>query len=650
MNGAYPRETVGFYLKMWWQERPAARKQWARGALALLAVVWLAGAVHAPTTVDGIARLDGIWRWLSALSIGGFSFLWRLLEATGAIQETLQRPSLLWILLAATLPACLFGLYALFKLPVSEAYALQRRLQQLARSQGRLEPGEAAEKFAIEQGLPLVTVPNRKGRPVMIGLDFRDSEGHALVIAPTQTGKGLHLTETLLHWPGPALVVDPKQEQLERTAAARSRLGPIFSVPGHRLHLAGYYGHLRDYDEVAELHYHLLRPWASGERIFADKSLPLFLAAGDFAAAAHYNPLRLLLEMAESNLVEALTALRALPAARRRVETFTNGTPVASCYEDRFVTSAWGHFTTQLFPYQKHVETIAPAGNDNVISPDWVRQNATIYITYDMSELDAVNGVIAAMVAALLRYQIRRRRKERLLVAIDELPAVGLRNLIKYQPTCAGYGITMLLYAQTVTQLDSLYGEDDRRTLISNCRHQLWYPSGDMKTAQEMSARYGVTLKEAPARTVSTGDRQAGSGGSRSSTRSSSDSVSWREGPALLPTEMQALPDEQVLAVTHSDRSYLFLGRRLNPIPCFPHLPSPAGLRLPRAVYGDRRYPDWAALAARVQGRSNAPGSPAPAANRDDETPVEAAGPEPPPEERTPPGEDPLDDMTQLLK
>src|SRR5690606_28349282 len=118
-----------------------------------------------------------------------------------------------------------------------------------------------------------------------------------------------------------------------------------------------------------------------------------------------------------------------------------------------------------------------------------------------------------------------------------ELPAVGLRNLIKYQPTCAGYGITMLLYAQTVTQLDSLYGEDDRRTLISNCRHQLWYPSGDMKTAQEMSARYGVTLKEAPARTISTGDRQAGSGGSRSSTRSSSDSVSWREGPALLPTE-----------------------------------------------------------------------------------------------------------------
>jgi type IV secretory pathway TraG/TraD family ATPase VirD4 len=481
---------------------------------------------------------------------------------------------------------------------------MKKRLQRLARSQGRLEPEEAAEKFAIGQGLPLVTVPDRKGRPAMVGLDFQDSEGHALVIAPTQTGKGLHLTETLLHWPGPALIVDPKQEQLERTAAARSRLGPIFCIPGHRLHLAGYYRHLRDHDEVSELHYHLLRPWASGERIFADKALPLFLAAGDFAAAARYNALRLLMEMAESNLVEALTALRALPAARRRVDTFTNGTPVASCYEDRFVTSAWGHFTTQLFPYQKHVDTIAPASRENVIPPDWVRQNATIYITYDMSELDAVSGVIAAMIAALLRYQIQRKRKERLLVAIDELPAVGLRNLIKYQPICAGYGITMLLYAQTVTQLDSLYGEDDRRTLISNCRHQLWYPSGDMKTAQEMSTRYGVTLKEVPAHTVSTADRHSDRSGAGSRSRSSSDSVSWREGPALLPTEMQALPDDQVLAVTHSDRSYIFLGRRMNPIPRFPALPPPTGLRLPRAVYGDRLYPEWEVLVTRVQGRS----------------------------------------------
>lgn len=650
MNGPHPQETVGFYLKTWWEERPAARKRWAWGGLGLLAVVWLAGAVHAPATVDGIARLGGIWRWLLALCIGGFSFLWRLLEATGGIQETLQRPSLLWIPLAGALPAFLFGLYALFNLPVSEQYAMKKRLQRLARAQGRLESQEAAEKFAIRKGLPLVTVPDRKGKPAMVGLDFKDSEGHAMVIAPTQTGKGLHLTETLLHWPGPALVVDPKLEQLERTAAARSRLGPIFCIPGHRLHLAGYYGHLRDHDEVAELHYHLLRPWASGERIFADKALPLFLAAGDFAAAARYDALRLLMEMAESNLVEALTALRALPAARRRVDTFTNGTPVASCYEDRFVTSAWGHFTTQLFPYQKHVDTIAPASRDNVIPPDWVRQNATIYITYDMSELEAVGGVIAAMIAALLRYQIQRKCKERLLVAIDELPAVGLRNLIKYQPVCAGYGITMLLYAQTVTQLDSLYGEDDRQTLISNCRHQLWYPSGDMKTAQEMSTRYGVTLKEVPARTISTADRQAGSGGSRSRTRSSSDSVSLREGPALLPTEMQALPDDQVLAVTHGDRSYVFLGRRLNPIPRFPLLPPPTGLRLPKAVYGERRYPDWAALAARVQGRPNAPGSPAPAANREDVTPPEAARSEPPPDESASTDEDPPDDMTQLLK
>jgi hypothetical protein len=348
--------------------------------------------------------------------------------------------------------------------------------------------------------------------------------------------------------------------------------------------------------------------------------------------------------MAEGNLVEVLTALRALPDARRRVDAFTNGTPVKSCYEDRFVTSAWGNFTTQLLPYQKHVDTIAPESRDGVVPPEWVRQRATIYVTYNLTDLNAVSGVVAAIVAALLRYQIQGGRKDRLLVAIDELPAVQLHNVTDYLPLCAGYGITMLLYAQSVAQLDALYRRGGTQTIVSNCGHQLWYPAGDMETARAMSELYGLTLKAAPAHTVSAGTRGAQSAGAQTSTQSSSSSWSWREGPALLPAEMRALPQGQVLATMEGDRRYIFVGQRLNPIPRLATLPPPDGLDLPRPVYGARRYPDWGELATRAQGGGpRVPANSSQPETEGEEAPADEAMGQAPPE-------DDLSDMTRLLK
>ena len=104
--------------------------------------------------------------------------------------------------------------------------------------------------------------------------------------------------------------MDPKGEQLKRTAALRSQLGPIYRIPGHQVHLSAYYQHLRDRDETTELHYHLLRPWASAEPIFAEKALSLFNAIGCYAQALGLNPIRLLVDLGESHPVVALTALR----------------------------------------------------------------------------------------------------------------------------------------------------------------------------------------------------------------------------------------------------------------------------------------------------------------------------------------------------
>lgn len=600
------QKTNGAYLNQWWQRLPARRRKQWRAALGVAVALWLAGAVHGPSAVAGLARLHGPVRLLMALGLGGFSFLWRFLKAAGAFQETTREPNFLWIPLALALPAAVAGVLYLLGQPPHPLFGLRKLLEQMARGQGRVEAGEAARELAIEQGVPLaqVAAQQRHKKQTLVGLDYEQAEGHAIVVAPTRAGKGLHLTDVLRHYPGPVLVIDPKCEQFERTATLRSRLGPVYRIPGHQVHLSAYYQHLRDRDEVNELHYHLLRPWASREPIFLEKALSLFMAVGLYGEATRHNALRLLLDLAESNPVEALTALRTLPAARRHVDIFTNGALPTAYQEDRFVTSALGNFTTRLAPYQKHIDTIAPPDvkrRDLILDPDWVGRNGTVYVTYSLNDLRAASGVVAALIAALLRYHRRYGQKRRMLVAIDELPAVGLRNIVDYLSTYGGYGVTLLLYAQSIAQLRELYGPDGTRAIFSSCMHQVWYPAAEMETARFMSDLYGTTLKATPAQSSARGARHFRNregAATRQTETNQSASWSWREEAVLGANEMVALDEDRVLVTTASDRRYTFLAQRLNPIHLFEALPPPDGLRLPEPVYGPRVYTDWARLAA----------------------------------------------------
>ena len=623
----------GHYLRQWWVEMaPAAKRRWWF-VLIFFGAFWLAGAWYATRSVAGIARLEGLARLLMALGMGGFSFLWGGIKALGAIEETVQEPNLLWVPLALALPAALYGFIVLLDQPPNPLFGMQKKLAGFARSQGRAEATVAAQKLAVTSGIPYATVSNARREQVKVGLDYAGGEGHVLVTGPTRSGKGLHLTETLLTWPGAALVVDPKGEQIARTAAWRSRFGPIYRLPGHRVPLAGYYGRLLDRDDVAELHAHLLRPWESRETIFAEKAMSLFTAAGLYAREKELDPVRVLLDLAESDPAEALAGLEVVPAARRHVRVFTNGAGSKEYREDKFVTSAFGNFTTRLATYQKHINTIAPPDGRLVIDPSWAQKNGTIYLTYSLQDLQGVGGVVAAIIAAMLRYQMQQDRRERLLVAIDELPAVGLRNVVDYLATTGGYGITLLLYVQSVAQLQELYGSEGTQAILSNCAHQVWYPPAEYETAAAISRLYGLTLKSNPVHSSSRGARQHKDREGRAQMQINSNqgaSWSWQERPALLPSQALALSKEQVLVSTLSDQRYVFLGQRLNPIPLFDRLPPATLLRLPRPVYGERVYTSWRGAEAQTNGRTDREGSSPATAAADLDVSMPARSPTPP--------------------
>jgi type IV secretory pathway TraG/TraD family ATPase VirD4 len=205
---------------------------------------------------------------------------------------------------------------------------------------------------------------------------------------------------------------------------------------------------------------------------------------------------------------------------------FTNGKDPAGAVNDRFTTSAWGTFTTKFAPFLPHIESLS----NSTIPDDWAEQNGAIFITWPMHHLKAVGPMVSAMIAGLLRQRMQRPRLP-VLFAIDEAPAVALGNLADYMATVGGYGVTLLLYAQSVPQLLSVYRHSDVQAVLGNCHHQVWYPPQDTETAKMVSTIFGSRIELASSAHNPGGSWLTGT------------STSTRYRPALEDAQAMSLPE-----------------------------------------------------------------------------------------------------------
>jgi hypothetical protein len=65
------------------------------------------------------------------------------------------------------------------------------------------------------------------------------------------------------------------------------------------------------------------------------------------------------LDAGEWDPVAVMKGMETVAAAKQYIRLFTDGLPPERYQENRFATSAFGTFTTQLAGYQKHIDTIA---------------------------------------------------------------------------------------------------------------------------------------------------------------------------------------------------------------------------------------------------------------------------------------------------
>jgi len=171
-------------------------------------------------------------------------------------------------------------------------------------------------------------------------------------------------------------------------------------------------------------------------------------------------------------------------------------------------------------------------------------KDASLLINLFFSQLINLNTTELPQNNPALKYQC--------LLIMDEFTALGKVGVIADSNAfIAGYNLRLLTIIQSVSQLESVYGEKDTRTLVTNHALQIMYPPREQKDANEYSEMLGYFTQKA----VSTGvSRPRAWGGNNAST---SENTSDQKRALMLPQELKELGQEKEIIILENTKPIL---------------------------------------------------------------------------------------------
>jgi len=182
-------------------------------------------------------------------------------------------------------------------------------------------------------------------------------------------------------------------------------------------------------------------------------------------------------------------------------------------------------------------------------------QRMSIYVGIPANRLSDAALLVNLFFSQLIHYNTvdlpatNPTLKHQCLVILDEFPAIGrVTMLAKAVGFMAGYNLRLLPIIQSFSQLESVYGEKDARTFVTNHACQILFAPREQRDAQHYSQLLGTYTAEA----FSTGTSRPlawGNGKQASSTVNRSEQAR----PLLLPQEVKELGDQRaIINLTHA--------------------------------------------------------------------------------------------------
>jgi type IV secretion system protein VirD4 len=469
------------------------------------------------------------------------------------------------LLLALFLPAA-----ALFFVLPMAALTMGSKRRELHGSARFANTAEIA-KSGLLKGAGIL-LGQHKGRYLALG-----GQQSVLLAAPPRSGKGVGIViPNLLSWPDSTVVLDVKAENFEKTAGFRAKFGqqvfawapfskearthrynPLSVIRAHPNHV------ISDSIAIAQMIYAVSDHMNGTEKFFNGRARNLFLGLTLYLVETPALPRSMgeLFRQASGKGQSLDAHIRQLIAQRAQSERPLSDACVDSLQRflaepDNTRGGTLSTFTEPLLIFADPLVDAATAGSD-FIADDLRKKRISIYVTIPADKLDESRVLINLFFSQLINRNTQElpeqnpELKYQLLVLLDEGTAPGrigiLAKSLGYLP---GYNIRVLTVIQAASQLESAYGKEDARSMMTNHAAQIVYAPREQRDANEYSEMLGTFTdkSESQGRSNSLGTR----GGSSRSTNI---------GPArralLLPQEFKELGQRKAVILLENSKPIL---------------------------------------------------------------------------------------------
>ena len=460
---------------------------------------------------------------------------------------------------------------------------------------------------------------------------------HVIVFAPTRSGKGIGtVVPTLLNWASSVLVYDIKKElwtltagwrrqfsrcwRFEPTARDSIRFNPLLEVRRGD-------GEVRDVQNIADI---LIDPEGKPEKrdhwkisagtLLVGTILHILYAEKDksLAGVARFlsNP-----DLPILDTFQKMLSTRHLPEGPHPI--------VAQCAREMMDKS-----DNELAGIVSTAKTCVNLYNDPLIArntsvsdfrvEDLMNADApvSLYLVVPPSDIDRTRPLIRLMLNQIgkrltetMSFGDKPAYRHRLLFLLDEFPSLGRLEFFQTQLAyLAGYGIKAFLIAQSLNQLEAVYGQHN--SILDNCHIRMTYTALDDRTAKRISDLIGTATHLKTQRSFS----------GAKFFRTVSESEQEHGRPLLTPDEILRLPYEDALLLVGGVSPYRARKLMYYLDPRFRErtkLPPPDSPRRQRGeLLPARATSDWSSLVA----KQATPLSPASLPPAPDFAPGRAAG------------------------
>jgi type IV secretory pathway TraG/TraD family ATPase VirD4 len=202
---------------------------------------------------------------------------------------------------------------------------------------------------------------------------------------------------------------------------------------------------------------------------------------------------------------------------------------------------------------------------------DWVRMRTlpgALFIPYKAGQIAAMRSMIATWMRLAIFEAMSQAegRDQRLWFVVDELDALGAIDGLKDAlARLRKFGCRCVLGFQSIAQVSSTYGQSEAQTIVENCGNTLILRcSGSENGGTSQFASRLIGDREVLRRQVSRGRDREGGFSARGARRSHNITEQHVSEPAVMPSELEQLPDLCGYFKSASSRCWLkvdFAGR-----------------------------------------------------------------------------------------